>query len=262
MSSAVARYTHMAGQLARRYVPIVGWLPSYRRADLRPDLMAGAISWAVMIPVAMAYAEMAGLPAQAGLYASIASLTAYTIFGTSRHQKVLASSTMAVMSAAVIAPLAGGDMAAYASLSAALALTVGILLILAGIVKLGFISDFLSKSVIVGFVFGLAINIAVSQAPKLFGVPAGSGSTIQQFVQLLGNLSQTNPWTLAVSVTSLAIVIFLKAALPAHSSRAGRVGLRHRGRFAVEPGPTRGERRGRLCRPGCLSLTWPFSGAG
>ena len=163
-----------------------------------------------MVPVAKAYAEMAGLPAQAGLYASMASLIAYFLFGTSRHQKVLASSTMAVMSAAVIAPLAGGDMAAYASLSAALALTVGILLVLAGIVKLGFISDFLSKSVIVGFVFGLAINIAVSQAPKLFGVPGGSGSTIQQFFQLLGNLSLTNPWTLAVSVTSLAIVIFLR----------------------------------------------------
>ncbi len=117
---------------------------------------------------------------------------------------------MAVMSAAVVAPLAAGDMAAYASLSAALALTVGVMLILAGIFKLGFISDFLSKSVIVGFVFGLAISIAVSQAPKLFGVPGGSGSTIQQFVQLLGNLSLTNPWTLAVSASSLAIVIFLR----------------------------------------------------
>ena len=210
MSSVVARPIHSAGQLVRRYVPIVGWVPHYRRADLRPDLVAGAISWAVMVPVAMAYAQMAGLPAEAGLYASLASLIAYAVFGTSRHQKVLASSTMAVMSAAVIAPLAGGDMAAYASLSAMLAFTVGVLLILAGIVKLGFISDFLSKSVITGFVFGLAINIAVSQAPKLFGVPAGSGSTVQQFFQLLGNLSLTNPWTLAVSVASLAIVIVLR----------------------------------------------------
>ena len=150
------------------------------------------------------------MPAQAGLYASLASLIAYTIFGTSRHQKVLASSTMAVMSAAVVAPLAGGDAATYAALSAALALTVGALLILAGIVKLGFISDFLSKSVVTGFVFGLAISIAVSQAPKLFGVPAGSGSTIQQFFQLLGNLYLTNPWTLAVSVSSLAIVVLLR----------------------------------------------------
>ncbi len=210
MSSVLARYTHKAGHLVRRFVPIVSWVPQYRRADLRPDLLAGAISWAVMVPVAMAYAQMAGLPAEAGLYASLASLIAYAVFGTSRHQKVLASSTMAVMSAAVIAPLAGGDMAAYASLSAMLALTVGILLILAGIVKLGFISDFLSKSVITGFVFGLAINIAVSQAPKLFGVPAGSGSTVQQFVQLLGNLGLTDPWTLAVSAGSLAIVILLR----------------------------------------------------
>ena len=210
MSTTVARATHKVVPVLRRYLPILAWLPAYQRADLRPDLMAGAISWAVMVPVAMAYAQMAGMPAQAGLYASLASLIAYTIFGTSRHQKVLASSTMAVMSAAVIAPLAGGDAATYAALSAALALTVGVLLILAGIVKLGFISDFLSKSVVTGFVFGLAISIAVSQAPKLFGVPAGSGSTIQQFFQLLGNLSLTNPWTLAVSVTSLAIVVLLR----------------------------------------------------
>ncbi len=214
MSSSVARFTKEAGPLLRRFLPVVAWLPAYQRADLKPDLIGGAISWAVMVPVAMAYAEMAGLPAQAGLYASICSLIAYFLFGTSRHQKVLASSTMAVMSAAVVAPLAGGDMAAYASLSAALALTVGVLLILAGIVKLGFISDFLSKSVVVGFVFGLAINIAISQAPKLFGVPAGSGTTIQQFFQLLGNLYLTNPWTLAVSVTSLAIVIFLRMRYP------------------------------------------------
>jgi SulP family sulfate permease len=210
MSSTITRTTHKVILLLRRFLPIIAWLPAYQRADLKPDLIAGAISWAVMVPVAMAYAQMAGMPAQAGLYASLASLIAYTIFGTSRHQKVLASSTMAVMSAAVIAPLAGGDMAAYAGLSAALALTVGVLLILAGIVKLGFISDFLSKSVVVGFVFGLAISIAVSQAPKLFGVPAGSGTTIQQFMQLLGNLGLTNPWTLAVSVTSLAIVIVLR----------------------------------------------------
>ena len=210
MASSITHYTKKVMPLLRRFLPIIAWLPAYQRADLQPDLVAGAISWAVMVPVAMAYAQMAGVPAQAGLYASIASLIAYTIFGTSRHQKVLASSTMAVMSAAVIAPVAGGDMAAYASLSAALALTVGVMLILAGIVKLGFISDFLSKSVVVGFVFGLAISIAVSQAPKLFGVPAGNGSTLQQLFQLLSNLYLTNPWTLAVSVTSLAIVLLLR----------------------------------------------------
>ncbi len=111
-SSTITRTAHKVIPLLRRFLPIIAWLPAYQRADLKPDLVAGAISWAVMVPVAMAYAQMAGMPAQAGLYASLASLIAYTIFGTSRHQKVLASSTMAVMSAAVIAPLAGGDMTA------------------------------------------------------------------------------------------------------------------------------------------------------
>ncbi|MBK8050841.1 MAG: SulP family inorganic anion transporter [Anaerolineales bacterium] len=123
MSSTFARTMGKAGPVLKHYVPIVGWLPAYRR-DLQPDLVAGAISWAVMVPVAMAYAQMAGVPAQAGLYASLASLIAYTCFGTSRHQKVLASSTMAVMSAAVVAPLAEAT-SRPAGLSAALALTVG-----------------------------------------------------------------------------------------------------------------------------------------
>jgi high affinity sulfate transporter 1 len=261
MSPGLTRFTHKLIQPLRRFLPIITWLPTYQRADLRPDLMAGAISWAVMVPVAMAYAEMAGLPAQAGLYASMASLVAYFVFGTSRHQKVLASSTMAIMSAAVVAPLAGGDLAAYASLSAALALTVGILLILAGIVKLGFISDFLSKSVIVGFVFGLAINIAVSQAAKLFGVPGGSGSTIQQFFQLLDNLDKTNPWTLAVSISSLAIVILLRVryrrippapvVLVYGILVVSLLNLDQQGVSVVGTVPT-----------GLPQLTWPFSGQG
>jgi SulP family sulfate permease len=210
MQSEIAPRVRSAWRVVGRFLPILAWLPRYQRTELRPDLAAGAISWAVMVPVAMAYAQMAGVPAQAGLYASIASLLAYTLFGTSRHQKVLASSTMAVMSAAVVAPLAEGDMLAYAGLSAALALIVGALLILAGAVKLGFISDFLSKSVVTGFVFGLAISIAVSQAPKLFGVPGGDGSTLAQVAQLLRNLNLTNPWTLAISISALAIVVFLR----------------------------------------------------
>src|SRR4051812_33879514 len=98
-----------AGKLFSRYVPIAGWLPAYRKEWLRPDVIAGLTLWGVVVPVAMAYAEMAGMPAQTGLYTAIIALTAYTLFGTSRQVKVTASSTMAVMSAAVVIPLAGGD---------------------------------------------------------------------------------------------------------------------------------------------------------
>ena len=142
-----------------RYVPITAWLPAYPRDLLRGDLIAGVTSWGVMVPVAMAYAQMAGVPAQVGLYTAFAALLGYAIFGTSRQLKVTTSSTMAVMSAAVVGVMAQGDVARYVALSSALAFTVGIILLTAGIVRLGFISDFLSKSVITGFVFGLALGI-------------------------------------------------------------------------------------------------------
>ena len=197
-----------------RYVPITAWLPTYSRELLRPDIISGLTVWGVMVPVAMAYAQMAGVPPQAGLYAAFAALLAYAIFGTSRHLKVTASSTMAVMSAAVIAAMAGGDPARYLALTAALALTVGVLLLLAGIARLGFISDFLSKSVVTGFVFGLAITIAIGQLPKIFGVPATSGNSFQQLAGLIAELDQTNPWTLAIGAGALALIFLLKRLYP------------------------------------------------
>jgi len=193
-----------------RYVPIAAWLLDYPRDFLRSDLISGVTVWGVMVPVAMAYAQMAGAPPEAGLYAAFAALLAYAVFGTSRHLKVTASSTMAAMSAAVIAAMAGGDAERYLALTAALALTVGVILLLAGIARLGFISDFLSKSVVTGFVFGLAITIAIGQLPKLFGVPAASGNSFQQLAGLIAELDQTNPWTLALGAGSLALIFLIK----------------------------------------------------
>ena len=119
-----------------------------------------------MIPVAMAYAELAGVPAAVGLTTAFAAMTAYAILGTSRHLKVTVSSTMAVMSAAVVAPIAAGDAARYLALTAGLALVVGVVLLAAGFARLGFISDFMARSVVTGFVFGLAITIIIGQLPE------------------------------------------------------------------------------------------------
>ncbi len=163
-----------------RYVPIIGWVRSYQRAWLRDDLVSGVVVGAIMIPVAMAYAQMAGVPPQAGLYSAIVGMTAYAIFATSRHLKITTSSTMSIMSIAVVAPLAAGDPAAFMALSSALALTVGIIMLVLAIVKLGFISDFLAKSVMTGYIFGVACLIAISQLPKVFGVPGGSGTFFEQ----------------------------------------------------------------------------------
>jgi sulfate permease, SulP family len=196
--------------LAARYVPIAGWLPAYSREMLRPDLVAAVTSWGVMVPVALAYAGLAGVPPELGLVTAFAALAAYAVFGTSRHLKVTVSSTMAIMSAAVVADLATGDAVAYVALTSALALAVGGILVAAGIARLGFISDFLTKSVVTGFIAGLAITIIIGQLPKLLGVPGLSGSLPQQVVQLVASLPETNPTTLAVGLAALAIILGLR----------------------------------------------------
>ena len=206
-----AALTQLARALLARHVPITRWLPAYPRDWLRPDLMAGLTSWGVMVPVALAYASLAGVPPEIGLVTAFTALAAYAVFGTSRHLKVTVSSTMAVMSAAVVADLARGDAGTYLALTAALALTVGVILVVAGIARLGFVSDFLSKPVVTGFIFGLAITVLVGQLPKILGVPGVSGTLPEQVVQLLGTLGDVNPYTVAVGGAALALILVLRA---------------------------------------------------
>jgi SulP family sulfate permease len=197
-----------------RYVPIIGWVRSYQRAWLRDDLVSGVVVGAIMIPVAMAYAQMAGVPPQAGLYSAIVGMAAYAVFATSRHLKITTSSTMSIMSIAVVAPLAASDPAAFLALSSALALTVGIIMLILGIAKLGFISDFLAKSVMTGYIFGVACLIAISQLPKVFGVSGGSGTFFQQLQQFITKLPETNVYSLALGIGTVAIVLLFKRFKP------------------------------------------------
>src|SRR3954452_20153293 len=120
-----------------RYIPILRWLPAYDRADLRFDVVAAIVGWGVMVPVAMAYAGLAGVPPELGLVTAFTALAAYAVFGTSRHLKVTASSSIAVMSASVVVAVAAGDPATYVALTAGLALAVGIILCVAGAFRLG-----------------------------------------------------------------------------------------------------------------------------
>src|SRR5512139_1855726 len=209
---------HMDTEILRRrlgrYVPIIGWARSYQHEWLRDDLVSGVVVGAIMVPVAMAYAQMAGVPPQAGLYAAIVGMAAYAIFATSRHLKITTSSTMAIMSLAVVAPLAAGDPATFMALSSALAITVGIIMLVLAFMKLGFISDFLSKSVMTGYIFGVALLIAMSQLPKVFGVPGGDGNVFQQLGQLIANLPQTNPYALALGVGTIALILIIKRYKP------------------------------------------------
>jgi sulfate permease, SulP family len=197
-----------------RYVPILGWIPAYDRADLRPDLVAGLVGWGVMVPVAMAYAGLAGLPPQVGLVTAFAAMAAYAVFGTSRHLKVTTSSSVAVMSAAVVGALAVAGEPRYAELSAALALMVGLFLLLAGVARLGFMSQFLAKSVVTGFVIGLAITVMVSQLPALLGLPSSTGGVLQRVLDLLGRGASLSVGTLAVGLSAIVLILVLRRIAP------------------------------------------------
>ena len=170
--------------------------------------------WGTTVPTAMGYAQVAGLPVQMGLYASIAALTCYAIFGTSSLLKVETSPSMSIMSAVIITLLARGDVNYYISLSAALAVIIGIMLIIAAIARMGFLSDFMAKPVIVGFLFGLALIVIIQQIPKLFGVESQFGTGLMQAWDFLLSLSEINWITLAISVVSFAILILMRRFFP------------------------------------------------
>lgn len=158
-------------------IPILSWLPSYQTAWLAADAIAGLTLWGLVVPEAMAYAGVAGLPPQAGLYTLLASLLLYALFGTSRHLVVQATSATAALiassvTAALVASAAANasDPNTYQMYASAFVLVTGLVFLVAGLAKLGFITQFLSKPVMDGFVTGLAIFVAVGQLNKLFGV--------------------------------------------------------------------------------------------
>lgn len=196
------------------YVPILSWLPRYRRGWLRADVLAGITVWGTTVPTAMGYAQVAGLPVQTGLYAAMVALVAYAIFGTSSPLKVETSPSMAIMSAALLAPIALGDYSYYIILSAALAVTVGVFLIAAGLARMGFLADFLAKPVVGGFLFGLALVIIVGQIPSLLGLEAGKSSGLQQLLELLKSLGNTDLLTLMISAAAFLLLLLFKRYLP------------------------------------------------
>jgi len=190
----------------RKYVPILTWLPAYDRSFLRFDAIAGATIWGLLVPETIAYAGLAGLPPQAGLYALLVMPAAYAVFGTSRHVVAAGTSAAAVLLASTVGNLASGSTSHYASDAAALILFCGGLFLVAGLLRLGFIAQFLSRPVVEGFVFGLAIFVTVKQLPKLFGISGGEGDTIRQFVHVLTHLGDTNGPTLAVGIGALVLL--------------------------------------------------------
>ena len=191
-----------------------GSLQGYRRVWIRADVVAGLTVWAVLVPEALAYATIAGVPPVVGLYAAIPALVLYAAAGSSRHLVVGPMSATAALSAATVAPFAGSDSALFVALTAALAIVTGIAGLLAGLLRLGFIASFISEPVLKGFIVGLALTIMIGQVPKFFGVPKTEGDFFQQTWGLITHLGDTQTLTLLVGVLSLAVVLACKKWFP------------------------------------------------
>ena len=191
-----------------------GSLRGYRSEWLSGDAIAGLTVWAVLVPEALAYASIAGAPPVVGLYAAPGALILYAVFGSSRHLVTGPMSATAALSAAAVAQFATAGSSEFVTLTTALAITAGVIAVIAGLLRLGFIANFISEPVLKGFIIGLALTIIVGQLPKLFGVEKGSGNFFEQLRELVKQLGDTQVRTLVVGLISFAIVAGLRRFLP------------------------------------------------
>jgi SulP family sulfate permease len=201
----------------RRYLPILGWLPSYDRRELSGDAVAGLSVWALLVPQSLAYASLAGVPAQYGLYTAFVALVAYAIFGTSRHLAQGPSAAVCAVSAAAITPIVGASALGTEQAigwTAALALATAAIYLVLGLLRMGWVSTFLSKAVMAGFVLGFSIGIVIDQSHKLLGVDSVEGSYAQELWGTIKEIPDTSTTTLAVGVGSLGALLALRRLAP------------------------------------------------
>ena len=201
---------------------LLRWLRRYRRSDLSGDLLAGLVVAVMLVPQAMAYAMLAGLPPKVGLYASMLPLFVYGLLGSSRVLSVGPVAIDSLLVAAAIAPLAAVGGPQYMQLALTLAFLVGLIELVMGLLRLGFLVSFISQPVLVGFINASALVIAVSQIKNLLGMSIPSSERFMtQIGLLLSNLGAINWATVAISILSLAILLFFKGPLGPLLRRAG-----------------------------------------
>jgi len=189
-------------------------LRRYERKWLRGDVLAGLTVAAYLIPQVMAYGSLAGLPPVAGLWAALGPLVVYAVFGSSRQLSVGPESTTALMTAAVLMPLAVGDAGRYAAFAAAVAILVGAACFLAGLARLGFLANLLSRPVLVGYMTGIAIVMVVSQLEKLTGIPVNGEAFIDQMRSFTTGVSQVHWPTTALAAGVLVALLAMDRWLP------------------------------------------------
>ncbi|MBE0486675.1 SulP family inorganic anion transporter [Marinobacter sp.] len=205
----------------KRYLPILQWAPQYHRGQVTSDLIAAVIVTVMLIPQSLAYALLAGLPAQVGLYASILPLVVYAVFGTSRTLSVGPVAVVSLMTAAALAPLAEVGSAEYIAGAILIAVMSGLMLTVMGVLKLGFMANFLSHPVISGFITASGIVIAASQLKHLFGVQSSGHNLLDIGASLLTSLPDTNVPTLFVGMGALVFLLWARRFLKPLLTRLG-----------------------------------------
>lgn len=204
-----------------RYLPILGWGRRYNRVTLTSDLIAAVIVTVMLVPQSLAYAMLAGLPPQVGLYASMLPLVAYMLFGTSRTLAVGPVAVISLMTAAAISQVAVPGSPEYLAMAVALAFLSGVILVLMGVFRLGFLAGLLSRPVISGFITASGVLIAFSQLKHILGVSAGGSTLPDMIAGLFGSLATFNPYVLAVGIGVLAFLIFVRSFLKGLLLRLG-----------------------------------------
>jgi high affinity sulfate transporter 1 len=186
-------------------LPLLEWLPRVRADSVRSDVVAGLTTAAVVIPKAMGYATIAGLPLQVGLYTAFVPMIVYAVLGTSRPLSVSTTTTLAILTAAELGEVVpNGDTAALLQVTAVLTLLVGLFLVAASLLRLGFLANFISEPVLVGFKAAIAIVIVIDQLPKILGIHFTKGSVFHNLQQIGANLSHVSIPTLVLGVLTIA----------------------------------------------------------
>jgi SulP family sulfate permease len=205
----------------RKYLPILEWGAEYSRQTFVNDLITGVVVTMMLIPQSLAYAQLAGLPAEVGLYASIAPLILYAIFGTSRTLAVGPVAVGSLMTAAAIAPLVAQGTPEYLGAAIALALISGLMLIIMGLLRLGFFANFLSHPVIAGFITASGLHIAVSQLAPLFGIHIEGETLFDLVISISDNISHIHLYTSIIGVISLVFLFWVRSRLKPLLQRFG-----------------------------------------
>jgi len=203
------------GRKLQNTILMPDWIIGYQKDWLRFDVMAGLITAAVVMPKAMAYASIAGLPVQVGLYTVLAPMAIYALLGTSRPLSVSTTTTLAILTAAQIGQVAAGADPVYLTrASSTLALIVGAILVLASLLRLGFIANFISEPVLIGFKAGIGLVIVLDQIPKLLNIHFAKGGFMHNLIAIIEALPHASLPTIAVGVIMIVLLVGLEHFFP------------------------------------------------